>query len=147
LAFNYPYLLIGLGAILILLILTIILFGKNIRTKYRLYLLKKRHGRFITQFNEYLEGIKKDTDAEVLEEVLVYWKRYMEGLEEQPFTKLTSRELLDIIKENNLYEALKEIDRAIYGGTVRDEIHTVYEELVYYTNQAYDKKVNEISHG
>jgi hypothetical protein len=120
LAFNYPYLMIGLGILVVLLIVAYFVFGKTVR---------------------------KNNDVTLIEEVLVVWKKYMEKLEDKPFTKYTTREILNSGYDQLLKDVLRSIDRSIYGRFDDEEIHKNFESLEDFTLDRYKLRIRDVSNG
>ena len=114
------YYIIGAGAT-IFLILIWALFGRRIRRTYKLYLLSIQHRSFSLNFDRLRRRLKQENTVPMVEGALVLWKKYMEDLEEKPFSTYTSKEILKFIPDENLSEALKYIDKVIYGQLISQE--------------------------
>lgn len=114
---NFPLVLLvflGVGAFSMLIFW---LFGKPIKRQIKLFQFRRR----FDEFQRVFQRLSKDTNEtnrrlENVEKALVLWKKYIERLEEKPFTTFTTKEILDNIKDARLPEALREIDATIYGG-------------------------------
>ena len=141
-AFNYPYLIIGSIVTLIILSLAWYFYGKDMLKQYRLYQLGRMHKKFIKTYNELIHSQKHDWEKSLLE-----WKTYMEALDEAPYTKLTTKEIARKTKDNLLLNALKGIDRAIYGKGKKESDSKYFEELVSFARSAYASKVKKIKYG
>lgn len=147
-AFNYPYFMIGLGILFVLAIGTFFLFGNTIRKKIKLYRMKKAYEKFSMEFERGIIRIKQsETNAELIEQILVTWKKYMEKIEDRPFTKYTSKEILKVGFEKELKTVLQTIDRSIYGAIDDDEMHKNFEALEDFTLGRYQHKIKEVNHG
>ncbi|MBC8112496.1 MAG: hypothetical protein H7Y04_15705 [Verrucomicrobia bacterium] len=97
------------------------LFGKRIIRTYRLYLLSLQKQTFNLNFERLRKRLQDENDVETVEKAMVLWKKYMEDLEEKPFTTYTSKEILAEIPDENLSQALRDIDRVIYGKVFSDQ--------------------------
>lgn len=140
--FNYPYLIFGLSIFLLLVIAVILIFGKQIGKRIKLYRLRKRHEKFILTFNQKLSGTQnRKEDAESL---LLIWKKYMEKLENAPFTKLTTKEIVQIQPDDSLRSNLKNIDRGIYGHENLKNLTANFAELKDYAFERLNIKMNLI---
>ena len=140
--FNYPYLIFGLSIFLLLLIAVILIFGKQIRKRISLYRLKKRHEKFLSVFNDMLSRTQnRKEDAESL---LLIWKKYMEKLENAPFTKLTTKEIVRIQPDDSLKLNLKNIDKGIYGHENIKNLASSFTELKNYAFERLNVKMNLI---
>ena len=142
-AFNYPYLIIALGLTLVLLIGSYFAFGKIIRKKIRLYRMKKAHLKFNEDYDNIFGKIRKGNRSQT-ETLLIVWKKYLERLENRPYTKLTSKEIASLSDAKSFAQALKTIDRAIYGKLSSNEILRNFERLEDITLERYNKKVIEV---
>ena len=140
--FNYPYLIFGLSIFLLVLIAVALIFGKQISKRLRLYRLKKRHEKFLLVFNQRLAQTQdKKEDAESL---LLIWKKYMEKLENAPFTKLTTKEIVKIQPNESLRVNLKDIDKGIYGHGNIGNLASNFSELKEYAFERLNLKMNLI---
>jgi hypothetical protein len=105
-------------AIIVLAGLIWILFGRRIRRGLRLYQMSLQHRGFAGSFDRLQRRLKQENTAETVESAVVLWKEYMEALENKPFSTYTSKEILNQIPDEGLAEALKEIDRIVYGQAI-----------------------------
>ena len=145
--FNYPYLMIGLGILLVIVVILFLVFGKTIRKKFRLYRLRKEYEKFTLAFDRGVSKMKKDREIKNIESVVVVWKKYMEKLEDKPFTKYTTREILNSGYDQSLKDSLKNIDRSIYGRRDDEAMHKNFETLEDFTQERYNNKVQEVNNG
>ncbi|MEO9966777.1 MAG: hypothetical protein ABJF11_13350 [Reichenbachiella sp.] len=147
-AFNYPYFMLGLGIFIVLAIGSFLVFGKSIRDKIKLYRMRKAYEKFSLQFERGIIKIKQsETNTALIEEQLVIWKKYMEKIEDRPFTKYTSKEILQMGFEQELKEVLQNIDMSIYGAIDSEEMHKNFEALEDFTLVRYQTKVKEVKNG
>lgn len=145
LAFNYPYFLIGITIFILLMIAIISIFGKSIQRKIKAYKLRKAYEKFSIEFEKGINKIKKSNDIKLIEEVLIVWKKYMEKLENKPFTKYTTKEI-GKAGYNNLQRKLKDIDESIYGKIENTAMYKNFESLEDFTLENYQQKLKEINH-
>lgn len=145
--FNYPVLIAGIGIFIVLVISTIIFFGKSIMRRYRIWQLRKKHVKFVMRFSNKLDQIKNTGNGIHPETVLIDWKKYMESLEKEPYTKLTTRELISLHSDQRLKENLRSIDRYIYGNLSDRPLHENFEKLLEYSRERYELKIEEVRHG
>ena len=138
LQFNYPYWIIGLIILGVIALLTLIIYGKQIRKRIQLYRLRKKLEKFNLAFDEELEKLGQDTTKDNIEHVLKFWKSYMEGLEKIPFTKLTTKEIVFLHQNTSLEETLKSIDRSIYSKTAANALQNDFEFLKDYSLDRYN---------
>jgi hypothetical protein len=77
--------------------------------------LTRQFKDFQSSFHGKLEIVRTEFTPEMTEQILSIWKKYLERLERKPFTKLTTRETIQMEKDPALGESLKKLDMAIYG--------------------------------
>jgi len=142
LQFNYPYLIAGIIVLVVLSILIYLIFGKQIKRNIILYRLKRAHIRFVENFNPFLKDNQTNPES-----VLVIWKTYMEKLEGFPYTKSTTKEIALIEANIKAMKPLKLIDRAIYGKFEDSTLPSSYQDLLSFTDQKYQAKVEFIKYG
>lgn len=143
--FNYPVF-VGAGAVVIVLVIFVwIFFGKRIRRYFALRRLKRDYETFIERFNRAVERLSPELTGRKAEEALLVWKLYMEDLEKYPYTKFTSREIIQLASDRNLDSALRSIDRGIYGG-VSPTVEP-FQFLQTYSQQQFQKKEEEVKNG
>ncbi len=146
-AFNYPYLLIGIAITLVILGAAYLLFGKKIKQKIELYRLERAYKKFSADFDLMYGNLRNNGDRSLTEKLLILWKKYMEKLEDRPYTKLTSKEIASLSDAGKLSDALKVIDKSIYGKTKLDIVYKNFEQLEDVTIKRYQRKVGEIKNG
>ncbi|RAJ98057.1 hypothetical protein LX87_02965 [Larkinella arboricola] len=117
---NYPLLMIILMGLCALAGVLFLFFGGNIRTRIRRYQLYRQYMSFQRSFDRLTRNIGPETAPKDAGRAVVLWRKYMERIESKPFTSLTTREIAELVQDNRLADALKEIDGAIYGGVYSD---------------------------
>ena len=70
----------------------------------------------------------------------------MENLVQIPYSKLTSKEILDKEKNEQLGNALRTIDRVVYGG-VSSPSEQSFESLRTYCEQQFQLKLEQTKNG
>ena len=145
--FNYPYMLIALGALLFATLVVVLFFGKQLARAWKIYRLKKMHAKFIKRFFNLMRDVSSNNPVNTPEHVLAVWKLYMERLEKKPISKLTTKEILVIHNRDWLKENLKTIDRCIYGGEKGNDLFSSFDNLMKFSIEIYDQKITEIKEG
>lgn len=140
--FNYPYLIFGLSIFALIVIATILIFGKKIARRIKLYRLRKGHEKFQNRFNQLLA--KSNLTKSNYEHILLVWKKYMEKLDNTPYTKLTTKEITKIQPNSDLSTNLKNIDRSIYGRSLAEDLPFNFNGLKDYAFQRLNTKMNQI---
>lgn len=138
---NYPYIAAGVGAVLALLGVVYWLFGERIRKAFRLRRMKRRYERFMAEFDKQTADTR---DSARTEQGLGLWKHYLENLHDIPYTTFTSKEMAEATREEKLLNALKNIDRAIYGKIVDESTRQSLLFLREFAQAAYQKKTEEV---
>lgn len=138
---NYPYIIIGVGTLVVLIIVLYLIFGERIRKAYYLGRLKRNYERFATQFEKYLQNV---LDSKQIEKGLGIWKSYLENLQDIPYTTYTSKEIEEKIHDKELTLSLKHLDRAIYGNMIDESIKPSLSFLFQYARKAYQLKIEEV---
>ena len=146
--FNYVYWSIGGGVFLISILLILLLFGRSIQKRIELYRMQKDYQRFVLELEKGISKVRANqSDKQLIEDVLVTWKIYMENLEHKPFRKLTTKEIEHAGYDQTLLTVLKSIDRAIYSTVTMDEIYRYFENLEDYTSTLYQQKTSALKNG
>ena len=143
--FNYPVAAIVVASLLALAVVVWLVFGKRIKKYFKLRQLTRDYESFMGRFTPIISKLSAEFTDRKAEEALVVWKRYMEDLEKSPYTKYTSREIQRIVGDPSLDQALRTIDRGIYGGIVSNL--EPFQFLQSYSQQRFRKKEEEVKHG
>jgi len=144
---NYSFFLLILLGFLVLFGLFALLFGKQIRTRFRLYRLERRHLAFLQEFRQMGSQLTTSETVLLLEKVVMHWKGYIESLSGKPYSTYTTKEISDSIPDSSLAEALKHVDRTVYGGLPYDPSSDATTALQDFAVQLYEKRRKEISGG
>ncbi len=114
---NFPLIFLVIIGLLLMVGMVFWFFGKPIRRQIKLFNFKRRYD----DFRKLFQRLSRGTDdakkrLENIEKAVVLWKKYIERIEDKPFTTFTTKEILDNLKDNRLSDALREIDATVYGG-------------------------------
>ncbi|WP_018618288.1 hypothetical protein [Spirosoma luteum] len=93
------------------------LLGRTIKRYWQLFQLRQNHRRFLTEYNQITQSVNASSASETARRAIMTWKVYLERLDAQPYSSLTTPELADRMKDDRVLNALREADRMIYGGT------------------------------
>ena len=119
--FNYLSLVIGIAVLCAIVPLLYILFGRAINRQWQRYLLNRRYQRFVNEFSRLLRQLDVNTDAELVNQAVILWKVYLERLDKKPYTSLTTSELAERLNDKRIDDALRDVDRIIYGRAFSSE--------------------------
>lgn len=143
--FNYPILLLALSILVVMLALVYFFFGKKIRKHFRLKRMLKAHQQFIETFSSNIETVRTAFSPASTESTVSFWKKYMEQLEARPYTKLTTKEMVRIQKDEMLAKNLSAVDGAIYGHNT--SVVESLQNLKSFADERFNKKLEELKHG
>lgn len=119
---NYPYFIGGFLAFMSFLWLIWRFFGKWFKMQFNLFQQKRRYDNFKDSFNKDMARIRVNKRVKDIENALSIWKKYLDIMENKPFTSYTSKEITKIINEPDLLESLSSIDKAIYGKIIDENL-------------------------
>ena len=138
--FNYPELVMGLLLISGIAALVYGLFGRVVRRQWQLYRLNRRHTKFLKNYDQLSEQLTSFTVSETANQAIIRWKTYMERLDRQPYTSLTTSELAERMNNPQITEALREADRMVYGQTFSPESQEALHTLRDVATQTYYRR-------
>ena len=119
---NFPLIFLIIISLLLIIGMVFWFFGKPIRRQIRLFNFKRRYDDFRKLFQRLSRGTEDaKRRLENIEKAVVLWKKYIERIENKPFTTFTTKEILDNLKDNRLSDALREIDATVYGGVYSNQ--------------------------
>lgn len=121
-------------------------FGKSIKRQIRLFNFRRRYDDFqklFQRFSRTTDDAKKR--LENIEKAVVLWKKYIERLENKPFTTFTTKEILDNLKDSRLSDALREIDATVYGGVYSNKTIASLQVLQELAGGLYRERRQELS--
>ncbi len=139
--FNYPYFIIGAIALLAALIISSIVFGNKIRRFFKLRQMKKTYVKYTQEFDRLLQNTSTIQD---IEHLLNHWKSYLQKLEREPYTTLTTKEILTLHSSEEMESALKSIDRTIYSNKNDGIVINEFGALKNYAQGRFELKVEEV---
>ena len=128
-AFNSPLFLAILATLLIILIVIVLVFGRRIRSYFRLKRMKKAHELFLSKFGQVIDQLNKEGNPETSEIGINLWKQYLEKLEKLPMTKLTSKEITSYNFAKELSDSFLAIDQCVYGKVKSEKIYLDFQLL------------------
>jgi hypothetical protein len=135
------------GILAVAMVVVYVVFGKRISRWIRLYLMKRKYQKFITYFYHQVGNLSRGQAGVFPEDLLTQWKKYMEKLEKEPYTKMTSKELIQLHADQRLKENLRSIDRYIYGNVKDRPVQENFEKLIEYSKERYELRMEEARHG
>ena len=92
------------------------LLGQTVLRYWQLFQLRQNHRRFLKEYSQLVHSINAFSASETARRAVMLWKVYLEELDGQPYSSLTTPELAIRMKDDRVLSALREADRMIYGG-------------------------------
>jgi hypothetical protein len=142
--FNYPLYIFLLAAIILIIGLLWLILGAKLLRNYRFYQNSQRHAKFTKEFGRLLTRIRIKPSAEDIEKALILWKNHLEYLDQIPYSTYTSKEIHQIVSDNVLTDALKSIDKTIYGQEFSDHIEVDMVVLSNFVSQRFELRQKTI---
>jgi hypothetical protein len=62
-----------------------------------------------------MRNARERSNIKDAEKAIIVWKNYLERLEKKPFATYTTREIMDNMPDDDLADALKNMDGIVYG--------------------------------
>ncbi|MFN0050366.1 MAG: hypothetical protein ACKVOU_14680 [Cytophagales bacterium] len=140
---NYPYFLIGLGILLIITVIVFVFFRKKIIARYKSFLMRKDYEAYQKNFSKLQLEYESLHSTTTLELLLSVWKKYLQKLEKEPYTTLTTKEISKVFDYNQLSSSLQNFDRAIYGGYINENLSNSIAILLETATLRYHQKQKE----
>jgi hypothetical protein len=138
--FNYTNLLAILVGVSMLSLLVYLAFGKRIGKLYKLYRMGREHSHFRNDYERLTRNMSPDQAVHTIENAVILWKRYMEELEDKPFSTYTTKEIIEVMPNQQLAEALQHTDRIIYGQMSAEQSLRSIRILAYIAKRSYIEK-------
>lgn len=143
--FNYVIVLIIAIALAVTAFIVWIFFGKRIIKYFKSKKLLKNHQAFIERFTSGIHQLNTAFSRDQAEHTLSLWKKYMEQLEQKPYTKLTTRETMAMLTDRQLGNVLHTIDKAIYGN--QTSVVEPLKSLQQVAEDHFTKKMEDLKNG
>ncbi len=119
--FNWPVLLLWVVVGTLFLSLIWLIFGQTIKTKYKLYRLRKDHLYFTSRYNAHVDRFVKTGVSQSMEKAVSLWKNYLTKLERSAINSFTTKEIVEFYENNEeVNTALRLCDKAIYGNMLTE---------------------------
>lgn len=142
--FNYPLLISSLLVISVLSALFFILFQRPIQRLWWLNRLDRHYRRFQQQFNRLSRSINAQNATENANQAVILWKSYLEELDGQSYTSLTTSELADRFNEEKVTAALRDADLMIYGNVFLPQSQSSLQVLSDLAERIYQRRRSEM---
>lgn len=137
---NYPQVVGIVIATLLVVVIVYFFFGKRILKRFKLFRMARHHRGFVGDYEKLVRRIRQQVDVATVANAVVIWKEYMEWLEEKPFSTYTTKEIIEILPDQGLAEALQETDRVIYAQMPSENSFRSVRTLEYIALRRYREK-------
>lgn len=142
--FNYPLMWIVLAALTILSIILFLIFGKKVQKWWLLRKMRKQYEAFSEELTVSIRNIKESPSQKQAEITLSQWKKFIEILENKPFSKYTTKEIMALDYTAELNITLKNIDRCVYGHKMNDSLFKDFQVIEDFTQHRYNVITDQI---
>lgn len=137
---NLVFLFLQIATIIIAIFIWWLLFGKIVWAQLKIFTNYRRHIDFKNSFRKNTKTVSKIN----IENAVNIWKKYMGRLQKRSFVSLTTPEILENIPSQSLEDALKEIDKYIYGNAVTTNLSSAFDTLLNIADTYYSVRKREI---
>lgn len=128
--FNYQvWLAVLLGALVAIYTLARV-YTPRVKRLYLKIAQRRRFKVYIKNHNAMLKTFQQAHNVDTLEKIIGNWKDAMSDISQKPVSTYTAKEINLIYKDQKLFEALQNIDKAIYSGAFSDQLY-VDIEIIY----------------
>jgi len=142
--FDYPVFMAFILSAGLLFLAIYWLFGREISRQWRIFQLQRQYRDFVRTFARLNRTARERDSTEEAEKAVVVWKDYLEEIEKKPFATYTTREIVDNIPDEALEEALKTLDRIIYGQVKSQKMEPSLQVLKNVAQRIYQQQRIEI---
>ncbi|MCR9062539.1 MAG: hypothetical protein NXI00_01165 [Cytophagales bacterium] len=111
-----------------------LIFRKKIENLILRFRFQKRHQVFRFEFKKIMFY---ETDKTSLQQANSLWRSHMEWLEKKPFTSYSASEIADLIEEDNVGQALREVESSLFGNQKTERIPVALQILFSYANDRF----------
>lgn len=143
-AFNYPYLIIGVSILVILLVLAFVIFGKGVFNRWKAYRERKKWRKFISNWDNSMNDLVQQPDIKKADELLGLWKNYLENLTGLPYKEWTSTEITIHLNKPEIIKDFRKIELIIYANRVDDNIREACDNLLKISEGLLEEKIEKI---
>ena len=138
--FNYQVWLLGSLIVLILIYGFYKTFYKRIKRYWQKVYQKRRFKNYIKVHNQLFKSLQQTKSIETLERIIGNWKESLSDLSGKPISTYTSKEINHIYNDPKLYDALRNLDKAIYSKSFSEHLYVDVEIIYNRSKQEFIKK-------
>lgn len=145
-SFNYPYLIGGLLALIILLMGSFYFFGDGIKKRWQVHREKRKFKRFVADWELSMKQLVDNPQIQEADELLGLWKSYLEVLTGLPFKEWTATETAAFLDRPEVVNDFRKIELIIYANRVDNNIREACENLLQISRNQLEEKIEKIRH-
>ncbi len=142
--FNYPYLIIGLVALFILVLVLFLVFGKKVSKGWHTYQEKRKQKRFTAQWDKTKKTFIAQPTLEHADELLGLWKARMENLTGKPFKEWTATETAEYLEMPEVLADFRRIELIIYAARPAEDVEKACDHLEAISTSTYHEKIKAL---
>ncbi len=142
--FNYPYLIIGLSLVFIIVILLFLILGKKVRKKWLIYQERRRQKKFLFQWNKTKTAFIANPSLDAADELLGLWKSRMESLTGRPFKEWTATETAAHLEKPELLQDFRKIELIIYANRPAEDVQLACDNLEEISTSTFHQKIKSL---
>lgn len=139
--FNYPYFFVGVSLLLLVVVSLFLVFGKNVKKRWRVYQEKRRQKKFLLLWNRTKASFIAKPALETADELLGLWKDRMETLTGKPFKEWTATETAAHLEMPGLLQDFRKIELIIYANRPAEDIQQSCDHLEEISTSTFHQKI------
>lgn len=120
------------------------IFGGKVQKALRIRRLRKQYAAYSERLTQQIKELRASPSQHLAERAITDWKHFLEELEKKPYSKLTTKEIMQMEYTGELNENLKNIDRNVYGGHIHPDIFKDFQAIEDYTQHRYTVVTDQI---
>lgn len=145
-SFNYPYLIVGILVVVVLLIAGFYFFGEGLKKRWQVYREKRKFKRFVEDWELSMKQLVNNPQIQEADELLGLWKSYLENLTGLPFREWTATETAAFLQQPEVVTDFRKIELIIYANRVDNNIREACENLLQISRNQLEEKIEKIHH-
>jgi len=143
-AFNYPYLIIGISVLVTLIVLAFVIFGKGLFKRWKAYRERKKWRTFISNWEGSMSALVQHPSIQQADELLGLWKNYLENLTGLPYKEWTATEISVHLNKPEIIKDFRKIELIIYANRIDDNIREACDNLLKISEGQLEEKIDKI---
>ena len=134
-----------IGGLILLVIISVLVFGKRVVRFFQKKAIIKSHNKFKSEFAGMVNSINSDNTN--VESVVALWKNHLTRLSKDPFNTYSTSEIFEVTKNEQLKNDLRVFDKSIYSSQKLNSIDQLTESLLKFSDVKFEERVKQLSNG